>query len=358
MTHPRILFVLGYRAPVGDGIADYCDNVARELELRGRPVEQRLLPWRTDGWRRSMAEMDRWPVDRSWCVLHFTNLSWSRRGVPFMLPVLVHRLQSRGARVAVRFHDPHGHPGTTLKARARRLVQERLMHQLAQAAELSLHNVPPESAGWLKPSGRSHYIPVGSNVPNGPNAALFPANGEPVRVAVFCISEGPAAASETAIISETLRNASSQLNRPIQLVALGAGTKEAEATLRERLQASNVTITCHGHLAMDDVARELRTCHALLFVRGPVCTQRTTVLAGVANGLPVVGVRGAVTSGPILDAGVCLAEEHTPAALARAIATLCASEAHWAGRQRETQDAFERHFSWARIAEQYSSLLR
>ncbi len=358
MTPPSIRFILGHRHAAADGVADYCEHVIEQLRGLRRTVDLAVLPWEEAGWLRALAGLERGTVRGSWHVLHFNNFSWARKGVPFMLPVLVRRLHSLGARVAVRFHDPHGHPGSTPLLVARRAMQEHLMNRIARAADLSLHNVPVESATWLTTSDRAHYIPVGSNVPGGPNTAKFPNAHEPLRIAVFCITGGTYSEPETTKLAAALKRASILLDRPIQLVAVGSGTAEAAGALERALTSSRVSSTCHGMIPPEEVGVHLRTCHALLFVRGPICTQRTTVVAALANGLPVVGFRGPATAGPILDAGIAHTASDDPSELAESLVSLVADEKRWLDARAKTATAFERHFSWAKIAEQYSHLLQ
>ena len=94
-----------------------------------------------------------------------------------------------------------------------------------------------------------------------------------------------------------------------------------------------------------------------MFVRGPLSTQRTSVIAGVANAIPTVGYAGPETSGPILDAGILAADSDDASALSSHIVRLLSSDTLWQQMHERSITAYRSHFSWERIAARYSELL-
>jgi glycosyltransferase involved in cell wall biosynthesis len=80
-------------------------------------------------------------------------------------------------------------------------------------------------------------------------------------------------------------------------------------------------------------------------------------MAAVAHGLPVVGFEGAETSYPITEAGVALARPGNVDGLVNDILRI-ASEPGRAGQLRlKSRLAYERYFSWNRIAMSFEDAL-
>ncbi len=341
-----------------DAIRDYCGSVSTALEARGRTVDSLDTTWPPPSFTdfcRALFHRD-WK-DR-WCVLHYTAFLWSRRGLPLWLVPAFMRLKHGGARIAVRFHDPQGHPGSHAVHRARRLAQHALMRQLTRIADRTLHNVPLESIPWL-PSGASHaaYIPVGSTIPPGQAQWVPPSLAEKLSVAMFSMGTPASFDNHVNLVCETLRLAAPRLSRPLKLLAFGRGMLETGPALQTQLSPHGIDCEFHGLLSPEDTSRLLHRAQALLFVRGPISTQRTSVLAGVANAIPTVGYSGPETTGSILNAGILTAGASNASALADELVRVLSSDTLWHEMHERSLAAYAAHFSWDRIAARYDELL-
>src|SRR5919106_2150509 len=101
-----VIALLGRRGGPTCGVEDYCTWLGRALTNRGCCLKQVRVPWEETGWPRAFHWLWResacWS-DR-WVILQYTALSWSRRGFPLSLLVVLTILRLRSCRVAVVFH--------------------------------------------------------------------------------------------------------------------------------------------------------------------------------------------------------------------------------------------------------------
>jgi glycosyltransferase involved in cell wall biosynthesis len=178
-----------------------------------------------------------------------------------------------------------------------------------------------------------------------------------LNVAVFAMGSPGAFSKHLELVCTTLASAATMTRHPLRLLAFGRGMLDSGPIMQQRLARHGVACEYHGILSNDDTSRLLHRAQAVLFVRGPISTQRTTVLAGNANGIPTVGYSGDETRGPIVDAGVVLAESDSPDALAGRLAYVLSSDEVWREHHERALSAYEEHFAWNRVAARYSELL-
>src|SRR5207249_1332491 len=89
--------------------------------------------------------------------------------------------------------------------------------------------------------------------------------------------------------------------------------------LRRAMNGAKVELTVLGLLPAEDISQLLAEADVLLFVRGPLSSQRGSAIAGMACGLPVVGYAGPHTGPPLTEAGVTLVPQGNAEALADAL---------------------------------------
>jgi glycosyltransferase involved in cell wall biosynthesis len=178
-----------------------------------------------------------------------------------------------------------------------------------------------------------------------------------VVIGSFAMGSPGATPGYATLICETLEIVARASQRPIHFLGFGRGMLEAEHYFRRGLSGTSITFEVHGLCGEAEAAAFLRRCHVYLFVRAALSTQRTTVLAGTANGIPVVGYGGTETRGPILAAGVSVAASANARALSEQILRLVSSEEIWEEQRQNALNAYRTHFSWERIGAQYDELL-
>jgi glycosyltransferase involved in cell wall biosynthesis len=228
-------------------------------------------------------------------------------------------------------------------------------------AERVILNVPVGRASWL-PGDRSRasFVPVGSNVPGKVRARPDRGgdwSGDKATVAVFGVTGGQAMSREVADIASAVKRATERVDS-VSLIVCGRGSREAGPALRQAVNGARVEVSVLGLLPAEGIGQVLSQADVLLFVRGGLSSQRTSGIAGIACGLPIVGYEGAYTAHPVLDAGVMLVPYRDQAALGAALADVL-SDASLRQKLRERSvEAYQRYFSWGVIAERFEAALR
>jgi glycosyltransferase involved in cell wall biosynthesis len=358
----RLVALLGRRASPTDGLEDYTILLGQALLTRGHHLERIRVPWRDVGWLRALwrvwLESSGWPG--RWALVHYTAMSWSRRGFPLGLLAVLTILRLRSCRIAVVFHDPSGFPGSRWIDRLRRTYQEWVMRRAYHWAERAVLNVPVDRATWL-PARRNKAtcIPVGSNVPATPRGGDRERTREQKAktVAVFSVTGGESRHREVTDIARAVCRAAEAVPR-LRLVVMGRGSKEAEEPLRRAMDGKKVELSVLGLLPAEDISRLLAKADVLLFVRGPISSQRTTGVAGIACGLPIVAYEGAHTGAPLIAAGLFLARYRDQGALGAALAELLSNRDLWHSLHERSVEAYRRYFSWDAIAGRFVEALQ
>ncbi len=356
----NVLILLGRRDQPTDGVEDYSEWLGDALERRGHSVRLLRVPWYQDGWRCAL----RWlrgqlaAARDSWVLMQFTHLTWSRRAFPVGALGVAWAVQRCRASLGVVIHDPWGFPGSRLRDRSRHRVQRWVMARLIREADRAFTTINPAVLAWVNEADRSRLqlLPVGSNIP--PLLAVQEGRGVPERltVVVFGVTGGRRQ-KEVSEIAGAMTRVAHELG-DAHLVVLGRGSSEAELLLRRALSGTSVRLTVTGVMPPEEVSRWLGRANALLFVRGGVSSRRTTVVAAIAHGVPVIGYESIETAWPITEAGIALVPSGDVEGLSRAILHLARDPA-WAATLRErSQAAYVRYFAWDRVAEAVESAMR
>jgi glycosyltransferase involved in cell wall biosynthesis len=139
------------------------------------------------------------------------------------------------------------------------------------------------------------------------------------------------------------------------MLFLGRGTAEAAVDITSAFQESGVEIVNLGMMRPEEVAAALSKSDAFLYVRGPVSLQRSSALAGIACGLPVVGYAGEDLGTPLAEAGTLLVPLYDQAALGEALTRVLLDDGLRKSMRSRSSLAQRKYFSWTLIAE---SLIR
>jgi len=360
MTTQRAIALLGKRDAPTDAVEEYCRYLGDALQTHDFQLEIRRVPWDTRGWASSLKALRLMAATwrGNWVLVQYTALAWSVRGFPGKFLHVLYALSKAGARVAIVYHDVEPFSGTRFIDRFRRFVQVRTMRSALRLADSAVFTVPPEKISWVQSSSaNAHFIPVGPNLPISQSALTArPANELPM-VGVFSITGGEAGVAETRAIVAAVRYAAQKIGA-LGLSVFGRNADSAEATFRESLQDLPVKSSVEGLLGESQLVERLSASDVLLFVRGPISSRRSSAIAGIACGLPVIAFTGSETAAPITEAGVILVsrdnQDELNAALLRVLSD-CAYRAELAARSRA---AFAEHFSWPSIAVRYAALLK
>jgi glycosyltransferase involved in cell wall biosynthesis len=178
---------------------------------------------------------------------------------------------------------------------------------------------------------------------------------------VFGVTGGAEGVVESQKILAAVRAASLKLGK-LRLFVFGRNADSAGLVLREGLRDLPVELSVEGVLEEAQVVERLSSCDVLLFVRGTISSRRSSAIAGIACGLPVIAWSGTETAPPITDAGVVfvapsenssVSQEFLNAVLIRVLSD-SAYRAELAARSRA---AYLEHFSWPAVATRFAALL-
>ncbi len=361
MTTQRVIALLGKRDAPTDAVEEYCRYLGRSLTAHEISLEIRRVPWDSRGWSESLSAL-RLQVQAlppyTWFLVQYTALAWSSRGFPFRFLRVLKTLQSLNACTAVVFHDVEPFPGSRPIDHLRRGVQLFTMRRAVSLATRSIFTVPMNKISWLPPALRNaHFIPVGPNLSILEPPADACAKDQIPTVAVFSITGGEAGVVETRAITAALRHAAQKIGK-LRLSVFGRNADSAEATLRESLRDLPVEISVEGLLEEAQLVERLSASDLLLFVRGPISSRRSSAIAGIACGLPVIAYSGSETAPPITDAGVVLVSPNNQDELNAALLRVLSDPAYRSELAARSRVAFTQHFSWPSVAAHYASLLK
>ena len=246
--------------------------------------------------------------------------------------------------------------GASLKHNVLAVMTHALSGVLAVRADRSFVSTPAWRArlrGVAPFAREATWLPIPSNLPEAVDAAdvsrvceRLGLGGDDVIVGSF----GTYAPQIAAKLADSLVETLPRDPRRVALL-MGRGSVEfAERTLRPRLAAAKVTSTrviAAGDLGVEELAAHIAACSALLqpYTDG-VTTRRTTAMAGLALGVPVITNDGMLTESIWRDEpGVALAP--SPEAIAREAEAFLTDAARLRRLGASGRALYQRRFSLA-----------
>lgn len=280
-----------YRKVEGvDAIDEYSRRLVDALQARGVAVR-----YVADG----MPPTRRRTADPAWLLVQYNPFSYGRWGVaPGLVGEVLAFRRRTGVRVAVSVHEAWAEAGERGRARWRSAVMG--TYQRAQLALLlrAADVVMAATQALVRKVGHGAiHIPVGSNVPPLVIGRLDARQRLDLRdelvVALFGGGH-PSRALEYATAAIELL-ATARDPRSVKVLNLGVSAPALKLS-RE------IAVLSPGHLSAADLSVHLRATDLLLlpFTDG-LSTRRTTLMAGLAHGLPVMSLRGAGTDDVLAD---------------------------------------------------------
>jgi len=364
MSGERVIALLGRRDVPTDAVEEYCRQLGAALAAHAYRLEIRRVPWNEHGWPASLnalgLQAESWrdvPV-----LVQYTGLAWSARGFPQRFLRVLALLRKAGARIVVVFHDAEPFGGARWIDRIRRFVQVRVMRNALDFADHAVLTVPAARLSWLGESpGNACFIPVGANLPEPLLEQDHGVLHEPPAIAVYGITGGVPGNRETERIVGSLRYAAQKIG-PLRLLVFGRHAEVREEALRAGLRGHPVEVSVEGVIEGDALVERFAASDILLFLRGAISSRRGSAIAGIACGLPVIGLRGTETDAPVSEAGVILFEDdpdgdRTTRQVGEALVKVLSDEAYRQVLNSRSQKAQEGFFSWRAIARRYLRLL-
>jgi glycosyltransferase involved in cell wall biosynthesis len=361
----RWIALLGRCDKPTDAVEDYCKFLSAALSHLDIDLQLDRVDWDVAGWPSARAALCRRAAswrDR-WVLVQYTALAWSARGFPLRFLSVLELLRDSGTRVGVVYHDAEPYAGRRLIDRIRRIAQLRTMRQGLRLADVAILTVPAERLSWLggiAPTGKRVFIPVGANLPVAELAATStiatPPREAAKTVAVFGVTGGTAGRPELQEIVAAVRFAAAAVPN-LRLVVLGRETETLAQPFEEALRGSGVPVNVLGMLRGEEVVRALRAADVALFVRDALSSRRSSAIAAIACGVPLIARAGPETAPPITEAGVAFYSRSEKDDLGRTLVRMLADDVFRAELAETSRRAYKKHFSWSAIAAKYASAL-
>jgi glycosyltransferase involved in cell wall biosynthesis len=321
-----------------DGIRDYCVHLAAALSRHDVRAEIRPLK----------ASFD----DVDVAILQYNPFSYGRWGVAPMLPLRLRKIRAAsGAGLAVVLHESYV-PAVNWRWALMGAWQRLQFSAVTSIADVLLTPVEPLATRLNERRGRrmtpAHHLPVGSNVPDmrhvrDKHRAALGVGEATVVLAAFGTAHPSRLLEHLAAAANTVYAAG------YETLVLNLG---ADAPPIADLNPS-IPVRRPGPLAPNVLARELAVADVFMapFVDG-VSTRRTTLMAALQHGLPIVGTAGPFTDGILREAtdALLLVDPHRPNASAEAAVRLAGARSEREARGRAARALYEQAFDWPVIS--------
>jgi glycosyltransferase involved in cell wall biosynthesis len=341
----------GEYPPASGGVGDYSAQLAAALTAAG----DRVTVW-TPGsslpdrfGRRSRTVLDgAFRDDPGIVLLQYVPNALGARGMnlPFCL-WLRHRARE-GADVRVMFHEPFFYFTAAKPWRNALAATQRVMARVLLDASTHVYLSTGTWRGRLTPRNGTplDVLPIPSNIhPGSPNSderlrhSIAP-DGEPIV--------GHFGTYGDHVEGELLRVLPCVAVRcaRARFAFIGIGSVEFRARLARRHPDIAGRSWASGRLSACDVSSALRACDLLIqpYPDG-ITTRRTSAMAGLQHGVPVVTTSGALTEPIWMESrAVALVSVEDAEAFATSVAALVGDNAEAQALGRRGAETYERHF--------------
>lgn len=354
-----IIAVLGRRDLPTDAVEDYSRLLGCVFTDRGIRFALERVAW-DEGWLGALMSLWRGSVDwkGDWALVQYTALAWSRRGFPLLFPLVLWVLKLRGARTVVVFHDSKPYPGRRLIDRVRQVCQCMVMRCAYRSTEATILTIPLEHVPWLPSQhSRANFIPVCPTLPVVGASKHSPrAREEAKTITVLAITASGDINGEISSIALAARRAADRLPH-VRLVTVGRGSAQSESKLRDALRGSSVEFGALGVLPAEEVSQVIAGSDVSLFVRSPITTQRSSAMASIANGVPLVAYADADVPTPLAAAGIVCVPFGDREKLAEATVRVLTDPKLWADLHERSRLAYQKYFSRESVASRFLEVL-
>lgn len=213
----------------------------------------------------------------------------------------------------------------------------------------SWQNLLPQSPSVQR---RVTWLPVPSNIPTTGSPLVIREVREQIASAGEIIighfgTYGPAV---TAMLNEVLP-AVLQRDSRRRVLLIGRGSDQFALAFRQANPGLREQLSATGTLDREQIAAHLVACDCLVqpFIDG-VSSRRTSVMAGLALGVPIVTNAGRLTDPVWMDCqAVALAPSPSPRHLSEAVENLLADEKRLSELRRQAVDFYQRNFALTRV---------
>lgn len=356
----KIIALLGRRDFPTDGVADYCECLAKELINQKYDFQLIEVTWQKQGILNSFnwlwQESKQWQGE--WVLLQYTNFSWPSKGFPWGFLFIIFLLKQRGCKLGFICHERYDFPVQRAIDKLRRWFQFKTLQIAHNLCAKTILTLPLNVTPWLpKNTEKTMMIPVGSAIQLNSNEIQqnkFNFHGK--TVTIFGITGGNVEGEVTAI-SYALKQASKTIPN-LRLLAVGRDTDLGKELLEKELKETSIKISILGLLSPAEIAEAFASSDVFLFVRGCISTGRSSAMAGIASQLPMIAYSGEETAYPLTETGVILIPQGDIEKLGEALTKVLSDDTFREELRQRSIKAFEQHFSWQAISLQLMEFLQ
>lgn len=368
----HIVFITQNYPPSVCGIGDHTYNLATTLAKRGYDIavichenvykndSVVLYPiikkWDKEGYQIALKKIDELQAD--WVFIQYEPYSFHAKGVPYLMPFFVRKLKNKGHKTLVFFHEIAVKWTFSSKLIALSLAQRAIAQTMAFYAQ---HIVT--SMAWYKKMllpifyKKIHIQPIGSNIITalqlGDTLKSNQIQGDEFWIACF---GGDGVDKGYSILLDALKNLPFA-----KLLFIGKGENIKVYAQKNGLE-SQVVVT--GILNTEGVYENLQKCNVFAMVhvdiRGGIGFKSGSLAAGFYAGLPILGVKGAITeTDKLIHRENCfLISEPKPENFEKAIVELYTDKILLQKLSENSKKYSDKYMSWRVFAEQFEQLLR
>ena len=359
-----IAIVTAASAKQADGIRDYSYGLLRQLReddgLGVRLVELepddigrghvRLLSSGSSNGALSSAEA---------CVIQYEPFSFGRWGFApsLVADVIKTRLSRRRPLIALFVHESYVSGRRNWRWTLMSFWQRLQLIALRAASDVQLCSIEAwgDRLRRMPPWTPVHHLPVSSNFPDARSArseqrAALGVEANTIVLACFGMHHVGRLSGHVLAAAEAIE----ATGRSVHLLDLGTGEPGRDVQ-------GGLTIHRPGFLAEDDAARMLAAADVFLAAYADgVSTRRTTVMAALQHGLPVVGTLGPLTDRVLREAAGALelAPVDDSAAFADRALALAEDDEHREAVGAAGRALFESRFDWPVVSRTLLQVLK
>jgi glycosyltransferase involved in cell wall biosynthesis len=275
----------------------------------------------------------------------YNPFSFGKKGLAFRAERIAGELARASQVRRVLFAHELAYPGRTngFTGAVWSLSQNHALKRVLSSVDEVIVTTPDRVAQMHERGVTAHEIPVGSNLPDlGPTVV----RADPTPF-VLCHMGGVGPGRDL----ETMLTAMRALPDDVRMLLLGdTGPFDQPDDLATRLEAP-------GRAEIDDLATQLHAADLYVHLDpvGPTPGRRTTLVAAMQAGMPIVAFEGEQTDDRMRTAAR-LVPVGEPTALAAAIGELRRDPAERERLGQAARELYEQVFSWPRITERVRSV--
>ncbi len=302
-----------------------------------------------------------------WVVVQYVPHMYGAKGFNFALAYVMARARSSGSSTLLMVHELY----LDWSLRPRRFAAAVAQRLMLRCCVLASDRVGVSTESWLSllnhafrgSNGKFFYLPTPSNfeaavsaLPWAPGAVRRPRRASKLTLGFFgCLHDSK-------LVGHLTRTLMDMRAAGLDARLLCVGPSRSEFFKRVNGAGSDLHgwVECTGYLPEEEVVRRLSEIDIFLLpLIDGISARRSSLMAALSLGLPVVGTDGPLTDGILRGAGICrMVSAEDEASFAREALALARNPELAEALGRAGKTFYEREFSWASAGRRLQRVLR